>query len=143
MVWLISIQSFIGLLLATWIYKFALFHILLSSWRVERRQHSGPVKESLSANTKWPETVKLLFNLSTTYFKLHVVHGEGKLPKFHHNWHLKFWKLFPATLCWPEGENFPFLLLLMMKVRSDTKQNLHDAIKYKVFVFFHPANVKK
>ena len=63
----------------------------------------------------------------------HILHGglgDGKLPKFLHNLHLMFWKVFPAILCWPEGENFHSLLLLMLKVRYDTKQNLHNTGQY-------------
>ena len=39
-----------------------------SSWGWASRQNSLYMIESLSANTKWLETINLLFNLFTTYF---------------------------------------------------------------------------
>ena len=68
----------------------------------------------------------------------HILHGwcgEGRLPKFYHNFHLMFWKVFTAILWWREGENFPFFLLLKMKVRSDTKPNVHNTIHYCFCIF--------
>ena len=59
---------------------YLIFSLYWQGWT--NRQNSPPVRECLSANTKWLETVNLLFNLSTTL--LHGGHGEGKLPKFHY-----------------------------------------------------------
>ena len=61
--------------------------------------------------------------------------GEGKLPKSHQNLHLMFKRFLPAIFCWPEGENSSFLLLLMMKLRSDTKPNLHSSVQI-IFLYF-------
>ena len=69
-------------------------------------------------------------------------HGEGKLPKFHQNLHLMFRRFFPAILCWPEGENYSFLLLLMMKLRSDTKHNLHSSVQI-FFCIFRSSKCEK
>ena len=56
-------------------------------------------------------------------------HGEDKLQNFIINLHLIFWKVCSAILCRPQGEKFPFLLLLRMKGRIETMQNLNNIIQ--------------
>ena len=110
-------------------YKLSIVQICFISYftfimRMEKKAEFSPCKRKFVCPHKMArgyETVLQLVN-----HILHGGHGEGKLPKFHHNLHLMFWKMFPAILCWPERKNSPFLLLLMLKVRSDAGQNLHN-----------------
>ena len=60
---------------------------------------------------------------------LHGGYGEGKLAKFHYKLAFDFFNVFSAIVPWPQGEKFPFLLLLRMKGRIETMQNLHNIIK--------------
>ena len=87
-------------------YKLALFHISVSSWGWASRQNSLSVRESLSVNTKWLETVNLLCNLSTAYLMEDM--ERTSFQNFIFNLHLIFWKVCPAILCRPQGEKFLF-----------------------------------
>ena len=124
------------------LYTFALFHISLSSWGWERRQKFCPV-ESLSANTKWPETGKLLFNMSTTYFMEDMEDMErASFQKFIRTciWCLEGFfqqscadqreKILPS--CSFSWWNWDLIQSIICIVPS----------KY-FFVFFDPANVRK
>ena len=112
-------------------YKYSIVQICFISyftfiWGWERRQNSLPLRKNLSPDmARDCETVIQLF-----HHILHGGNGEGKPTKSHYNLLLMYGKVFPPILCGPEGEDFPFMLLLMKKVRSDTKPNLHNTVHY-------------
>ena len=91
--------------------------------------------------------VNLLCNLSTTYFMEDM--ERASFQNFIRTCILCLEGFSPTILCWPEGDNSSFLLLLMMKLRSDTKHNLHSSVQIFFCIFWSSKcekitpNVKK
>ena len=118
---------------------YLIFSISLRGWT--SRQNSPPVRECLSANTKWLETVNLLFNLSTTYFM-----EDMERASFHN---------FIITYIWCFGRCLkPSCVVQREKIFPSCSFSWWkwDLIQSKIciipsnissFVFFYPANVRK